>query len=183
MCGRATVDDQIDSESALRAPSVHLTDALESQGPDSMSTRARSVLRTRTALIHSGRWALGSGMAARLGIADLARHAGVATGSFYNHFGSKDELFAAVTAEVVEELARILDNAATGIDEPAELVRAQVRALAAIGVTDPQTAAIVLAARYRILENRKSTRVCRSASVPGSRRGVSASTTWGPCWI
>ena len=148
-----------------------------------MSTRARSVLRTRTALIHSGRWALGSGMAARLGIADLARHAGVATGSFYNHFGSKDELFAAVTAEVVEELARILDNAATGIDEPAELVRAQVRALAAIGVTDPQTAAIVLAARYRILENRKSTRVCRSASVPGSRRGVSASTTWGPCWI
>ncbi|WP_062993221.1 TetR/AcrR family transcriptional regulator [Nocardia anaemiae] len=170
MSGRVTVDDEIDPGSALRARSVHATDAVESKDSNSLGTRARSVLRTRAALIQSGRQALGNGMAARLGIADLARNAGVATGSFYNHFGSKEELFAAVTAEVVEDLAGILDNAAAGIDEPAELVRAQVRALAAIGVTDPETAAIVLAARYRILENRE----IHSRLSSGIRAGISA---------
>ncbi|MFF0456486.1 TetR/AcrR family transcriptional regulator [Nocardia africana] len=123
MSGRVTVDDEIDPESALRARSVRATDALESKNSDSPGPRARNMLRTRAALIQAGRHAMGGGMAARLGIADLARNAGVATGSFYNHFGSRDELFAAVTAEVVEDLAWILDTAAAGIDEPAELVR------------------------------------------------------------
>ncbi|WP_433623568.1 TetR/AcrR family transcriptional regulator [Nocardia sp. CA-120079] len=154
MRGRATVEDQIDPKSALRDHSVHGSpERGESQDVEAVNARTRSGLRTRAALMRSGRRALGSGSAASLGIADLARHAGVATGSFYNHFRGKDELFAAVIAEVVEELARILDNAVTGVDEPVEFVRAQLRALGALGVTDPDTAAIVLAARYRILDS------------------------------
>ncbi|MEV6336135.1 TetR/AcrR family transcriptional regulator [Nocardia vinacea] len=172
MSGRATVEDQIDPESALRDQRVHGSPegVLESQDADAVNARARGALRTRAALIQSGRQALGSGRAERLGIADLARHAGVAAGSFYNHFRGKDELLALVIAEVVEDLARILDNAAAGIDEPVELVRAQVRALGALGVADPDTAAIVLATRYRILDNPD----IRSRLSSGIRAGLSA---------
>ncbi|WP_245660450.1 hypothetical protein [Nocardia kruczakiae] len=58
-----------------------------------------------------------------------------------------------VVAEVVDGLARILDDAVAGIDEPAEYVRAQIGALVAIGLADPGTAAIVVVARYRVLEH------------------------------
>ncbi|MFG3619396.1 TetR/AcrR family transcriptional regulator [Nocardia sp. NPDC047654] len=110
---------------------------------NSLNARARSALRTRAALISSGRRALGSGLATGIGIADLARDAGVATGSFYNHFGSKAELFAATLTEVVEELAQLLDNAAAGVDDPVDVVRAHVRALGAVGRVQPDIAAIV----------------------------------------
>ncbi|WP_169810963.1 TetR/AcrR family transcriptional regulator [Nocardia amamiensis] len=172
MSGRATAEGRIDPDSALRDQRVHGSPegVLESQDADAVNARARSALRTRAALIQAGRQALGSGRAARLGIADLARHAGVATGSFYNHFRDKDELLDLVIAEVVEDLARILDNAASGIDEPVEVVRAQVRALGALGLADPDAAAIVLAARCRILDNPD----IRSRLSSGIRAGLSA---------
>ncbi len=126
---------------------------MESPDVAAPNARARRVSRTRAALIRSGRQALVSGRATRLGIADLARDAGVATGSFYNHFTGKDELFAVVIAEVVDGLARILDDAVAGVDEPGEYLRAQIRALVAIGHADPGTAAVVVVARYQVLED------------------------------
>ncbi|WP_198163942.1 TetR/AcrR family transcriptional regulator [Nocardia violaceofusca] len=172
MSGRATAADQIDPESALRAQRAHGSPGgvLEPQDAGAVNARARGALRTRAALIRAGRRALGSGRAARLGIADLARHAGVATGSFYTHFRDKDELLDLVIAEGVEDLARVLDNAAAGIYEPVEVVRAQVRALGALGLADPDAAAIVLAARSRILDNPD----IRSRLSSGIRAGLSA---------
>jgi AcrR family transcriptional regulator len=122
-------------------------------------------MRTRAALIRSGRLALGSGLAVRLGIADLTRDAGIATGSFYNHFGSKDELFDAVIAEVVEDLVRILDAAAAGIDDPTGVVRAHMRALGEVGIGHPDIAAIVLSVRYQILEDPAIWQFCERRSV------------------
>ncbi|MFF7943965.1 TetR/AcrR family transcriptional regulator [Nocardia gamkensis] len=109
--------------------------------------------------------ALGSGLAGRLGIADLTRDAGIATGSFYNHFGSKDELFDAVIAEVVEDLVRILDAAAAGIDDPTGMVRAHMRALGEVGIGHPDIAAIVLSVRYQILEDPAIWQFCERRSV------------------
>ncbi|WP_040871006.1 TetR/AcrR family transcriptional regulator [Nocardia exalbida] len=85
----------------------------------------------------------GSGLVGRLGIADLTRDAGIATGSFYNHFGGEDELFDAVIAEVIEALVRILDTAAAGIDDPTGVVRAHLRALGEVGIGHPDIAVIV----------------------------------------
>ncbi|MFI9412831.1 TetR/AcrR family transcriptional regulator [Nocardia gamkensis] len=144
--------------------------AAEAPDADAMNARSQRALRTRAALIHAARRALGSGRLARLGIADLARDAGVATGSFYNHFTGKDELFAVVVAEVVDELADILDDAVAGNDEPAEYVRAQIRALVAIGLADPDTAAIVVVARYHVLEHAD----IRSRLSFGIQAGISA---------
>ncbi|MEU5760126.1 TetR/AcrR family transcriptional regulator [Nocardia sp. NPDC047648] len=154
MSGRVAADGETDPASIVRdtsgggGPSVTLP-----RGADRLSARAHGVMRTRAALMQSGRLALGSGLAGRLGIADLTRDAGIATGSFYNHFGSKDELFDAVIAEVIEDLVRILDTAAAGIDDPTGIVRAHLRALGEVGIGHPDIAAIVLTVRYRILED------------------------------
>ncbi|MBF6341074.1 TetR/AcrR family transcriptional regulator [Nocardia abscessus] len=120
--------------------------------------------------MRSGRWALGSDPAGRIGIADLARDAGVATGSFYNHFGSKDEFFDTVIIEVIEDLGWILDSATAGIDDPVGIVVAHLRALGAIGVGHPDIGAIVLAMGYRILEQPR----IRSRLAAGIRAGMSA---------
>ncbi|MEU2038804.1 TetR/AcrR family transcriptional regulator [Nocardia niwae] len=118
----------------------------------------------------SGRRALGSDLAERIGIADLTHDAGVAIGSFYNHFGSKDEFFETVITGVIEDLGRMLDDAAAGIEDPADIVRAHLRALGEVGVTHPDIAAIILAMRYRILEDPD----IESRLATGLRAGMSA---------
>ncbi|MDE1674287.1 TetR/AcrR family transcriptional regulator [Nocardia gipuzkoensis] len=120
--------------------------------------------------MRSGRGAPGSDPARKIGIADLARDAGVATGSFYNHFSSKDEFFDTVIIEVIEDLAWILDSAAAGIDDPVGIVVAHLRALGAIGVGHPDIGAIVLAMGYPILEQPR----IRSRLAAGIRAGMSA---------
>lgn len=120
---------------------------------DPDGARGQRSRRTRTALLRAGWQALARGKAATIGIADLTRNAGVATGSFYNHFSSKEELFAATVAEVVGQVARMLDDAASGVDDPARVIRAQMRAFGEIGVSRPDLAAAILAESYCILEH------------------------------
>ncbi|MGW4330954.1 TetR/AcrR family transcriptional regulator [Nocardia sp. NPDC004573] len=153
MNGRVAAGGQVDSSSVFRSPSHDRSAPQLPQVADRLSARARSALRTRAALVRSGRWALGSGSAERIGIAGLAQEAGVATGSFYNHFSSKDDLFDTVLAEVIGELVRILDDATSGIDDPAGIVVAQLRALGEVGIGHPDIAAIILAMGYRFLED------------------------------
>ncbi|BDU00004.1 hypothetical protein IFM12276_30320 [Nocardia sputorum] len=172
MGGRVAVGEQIGPDSILRGRPLDGGNTAPSpqQIAGRLDARARSALRTRAALIRSGRWALASDLAGRIGIAGLAREAGVATGSFYNHFSSKEELFDAVIAEVIEEVARILDSAAAGIDDPAGIVLAHLHALGKVGSDHPDIAAIVLSMRYRILEDPN----IRSRLVAGIRAGMSA---------
>ncbi|MEU1995536.1 TetR/AcrR family transcriptional regulator [Nocardia gamkensis] len=113
---------------------------------------------------------MGNDLAERIGIADLTHDAGVAIGSFYHHFSSKDEFFDAVLAGVIEDLVWILDNAAAGIEDPAEIVRAHLRSLGEVGVTHSDIAAVVLAMRYRILEDPD----IGSRLAAGIRAGMSA---------
>lgn len=113
---------------------------------------------------------MGSGSAERIGIAGLVREAGVATGSFYSHFSSKDDLFDTVLAEVIGELARTLDGAAAGIDDPAGIVVAHLRALGEVGIGHPDIAAIILAMGYRVLEDPD----VRSRLAAGIRTGMAA---------
>ncbi|MFQ6397382.1 TetR/AcrR family transcriptional regulator [Nocardia sp. KC 131] len=118
---------------------------------DSSGVRVRGARRTREALLRAAWQALATGRAATVGIAELTRNAGVATGSFYNHFEGREELFAATIAEVVSELARTLDDAVSCLEDPADVVRAQFRAFAEAGVSRPDFAAAMTAEGYRIL--------------------------------
>ena len=60
--------------------------------------------RTRGALVRAAREVFERDGFLDARIVDIARAAGVATGSFYTYFEGKDEVFAAVMAEVQEEM-------------------------------------------------------------------------------
>lgn len=66
-----------------------------------VSTRGR---RTRDALVAGARVVFERAGYADARITDITAEAGVGTGSFYTHFAGKDEVFAAVMAELQDEM-------------------------------------------------------------------------------
>lgn len=66
--------------------------------------RARRGGRTRDALIAAARTVIERDGYLQARIVDIAAEAGVATGSFYTHFPGKAEVFAAVLADVQDEM-------------------------------------------------------------------------------
>lgn len=66
--------------------------------------RARRGGRTREALVAAARTVIERDGYLEARIVDIAAEAGVATGSFYTHFAGKSEVFAAVLAEVQDEM-------------------------------------------------------------------------------
>ncbi|WP_405803916.1 TetR/AcrR family transcriptional regulator [Streptomyces sp. NBC_00210] len=70
----------------------------------SVPRRTRRGMRTRDALVAAARRIFERDGYLDARIVDIAAEAGVATGSFYTHFASKDEVFAAVLAELQDEM-------------------------------------------------------------------------------
>ena len=60
-------------------------------------------------------------------INDITEAADVGFGSFYNHFESKEAIFAAVFEWVFDEFADALDRLASGLSDPAEVIAVSVR--------------------------------------------------------
>jgi AcrR family transcriptional regulator len=83
--------------------------------------------RTREALVAAARRVFERDGYLDARITDITAEAGVATGSFYNHFEGKPEVFAAVMAEVHEEtLHPQLDESAVP-DDPVAVIEAANR--------------------------------------------------------
>ena len=53
-------------------------------------------------------------------VLEITQAADVGMGSFYNHFDSKEELFEAAVAEVLDDHGALLDQLTASIDDPAE---------------------------------------------------------------
>ena len=85
-------------------------------------------VRTREALVRAAREVFERDGFLDARIVDIARAAGVATGSFYTYFEGKDEVFAAVMAHVQEEMLhpRLPDDVRH--DDPIVLIEATNRA-------------------------------------------------------
>ncbi|MCO4876957.1 TetR/AcrR family transcriptional regulator [Paraburkholderia caribensis] len=60
-------------------------------------------------------------------INEITEAADVGFGSFYNHFESKEAIYATLVDNVFEEFANMLDRLAAGITDPAEVVSVSVR--------------------------------------------------------
>lgn len=60
-------------------------------------------------------------------IAEITEAADVGAGSFYNHFQSKEELYAALIDSVFEEFGNALDRLVEDITDPAEVIAVSVR--------------------------------------------------------
>jgi AcrR family transcriptional regulator len=74
--------------------------------------------RTRAALIQAAQMFIGAGKL-NVPVLEITQAADVGMGSFYNHFDSKEELFAAALNEVLDAHGALLDQVTESLDDPA----------------------------------------------------------------
>lgn len=86
---------------------------------DGSASRAeRRKQQTRQALIRAAQQFLAEGRTA-VSVLDITTAADVGTGSFYNHFATKDELFETAVLSVVDVHGAMMDSLTADIDDPA----------------------------------------------------------------
>src|SRR6202795_2786125 len=88
---------------------------------------ARRKRETRTRLLDAAFRLMAEKGMGSVTINDITEAADVGFGSFYNHFESKEGIFAALVEWVFEESADTLDRLASGLSDPAEVVAVSVR--------------------------------------------------------
>ncbi|MGF6992161.1 TetR/AcrR family transcriptional regulator [Paraburkholderia sp. GAS32] len=88
---------------------------------------ARRKRETRTRLLDAALRLMAEKGMGSVTINDITEAADVGFGSFYNHFESKEGIFAALVEWVFEEFADTLDRLASGLSDPAEVVAICVR--------------------------------------------------------
>nr|WP_296765020.1 TetR/AcrR family transcriptional regulator [Rhodococcus sp. (in: high G+C Gram-positive bacteria)] len=80
----------------------------------------RRKARTRSALIGAAQSLIAAGNP-NVPVSEITQAADVGMGSFYNHFESKEQLFAAAVDNALEALGSYLDILTAGLDDPAEM--------------------------------------------------------------
>lgn len=100
--------------------------------------------RTRTALIKAAQQLIVEGRL-NVPVLEITQLADVGMGSFYNHFDSKDELFEAAVAEVLDSYGALLDMLTIDMEDPAETFAASFRLTGRIFRRRPQESVILLA--------------------------------------
>src|SRR5262249_27503751 len=76
----------------------------------------------------------------RTTIAEIAEHADIATGSFYNYFRTKEELLDALLEEELSRQLRLLELRQGQVADPAEKISVAHRHLVRAAQTDPDWA-------------------------------------------
>lgn len=90
---------------------------MSADGVTSRSERRKQ--QTRQALIRAAQQFLAEGRTA-VSVLDITTLADVGTGSFYNHFATKEELFDTAVMAVVDLHGAMMDELTTDIEDPAE---------------------------------------------------------------
>lgn len=122
--------------------------------PDAPAARGdRRRARTRQQLIVAARGFLQQPGYAERSIAEITDAADVGLGTFYNHFDSKDELYAAAVNEVLDEHGALLDAGRREGQDPAEALAITVRSTARLVLTNPEMAQILATQGMAILDS------------------------------
>ena len=115
----------------------------------------RRKARTRQALIDAAVRLIAEGRGDRASIAEITEEADIGFGSFYNHFDSKEQLFATASEEVLERWGQLIDRASVGITDPAELFAVGTRITGRLGWTHPDLARFLLGAGLDVLDTHR----------------------------
>lgn len=110
----------------------------------SMSAREAHSLRIRASLIEACGDLLAEQAIDAITINNIVKAAGVAKGSFYNHFADKEALAAAVSTSIREEIAALVRKGNENITDPAYKVVRGVCYYLQLAVADPRRAIILL---------------------------------------
>lgn len=106
--------------------------------------------RTRNALLQAATTFLADGQP-NVSIQQITDAADVGFGSFYNHFDSKEELFEAAVARVLETYGTMLDDLVAAYDDPAEVFAVSFRMTGRLQRQLPEMVRVILNEGMRIL--------------------------------
>jgi len=100
--------------------------------------------RTRAALIRAAQRLIAEGKV-NVPVLEITQAADVGMGSFYNHFDSKEQLFEAAIADVLDAHGALLDRLTASINDPAETFATSFRLTGRLFRQRPQESEILLA--------------------------------------
>jgi AcrR family transcriptional regulator len=89
------------------------------------------------------------------GVKDITDAAGVPKGSFYNHFDSKEGLFEAAVADVLDNHGALLDQLTESIDDPAETFACSFRLTGRLFRRRPQESQILLVTGLNLMSSER----------------------------
>lgn len=101
-------------------------------------------LRTRAALLLAGAELLADRSIDAVAINEIVEHAGVAKGSFFNHFSDKDDFADAIAFGIRQAVEVRVDAANEGIADPAMRVARGIRSFVAFALIEPRDARVML---------------------------------------
>ncbi|WP_414686158.1 TetR/AcrR family transcriptional regulator [Mycobacterium sp.] len=122
------------------------------EGAESPSRLERRKQRTRAALIGAAQRLIAEGKV-NVPVLEITRVADVGMGSFYNHFDSKEQLFEAAVADVLDAYGAMLDRLTESIDDPAETFATSFRMTGRLFRSRPQESDILLANGLALLSS------------------------------
>jgi AcrR family transcriptional regulator len=129
-----------------------MAEAASAGGAPKVSRLDRRKARTRQALIDAAVRLIAGGRGDRASIAEITEEADIGFGSFYNHFETKEQLFATAAEEVLERWGQLIDRASAGITDPAELFAVGMRITGRLGWTHPDIAGFLAGAGLDVLD-------------------------------
>ena len=143
-----------------------------SEQPDEPVNRLeRRKQRTRAALIKSAQRFIAAGRL-NVPVLEITQAADVGMGSFYNHFESKEQLFDAAVAEVLDAHGALLDQLTASIDDPAETFACRFRLTGRLFRRRPQESQVMLANGMALLLSERGL-------APRALRDIKAATRAG----
>jgi AcrR family transcriptional regulator len=117
-----------------------------------VSRSAQRKQRTRAALIRAAQSFLAAGKV-NVPVLEITQAADVGMGSFYNHFSTKEELFEAAVADVLDTHGALMDQLTENLTDPAEKFARSYRLTARLFRRHPQESQVILAGGLRLLSS------------------------------
>lgn len=156
------------------------------EGWTALSPRAA---RTRSALLAAGFQLLSERPIDAIAIDDIVARAGVAKGSFFNHFTDKHAFAAAIAVVIREQVEARIDTANAGVSDPVQRLAGGMRVAVAYALEEPQRCAVLVrmaagAGSRNPLNSglRADLEACRNAGVLRAEAGELGLMLWlGAC--
>jgi len=152
------------------------TDIHAKRGATSRMTTAgnrleRRKARTRSALITAAQRFIADGKP-NAPILEITQAADVGMGSFYNHFDSRDELFAAAVESALESLGDYLDSLTVELSDPAEIFAQSFRITGRLFRLQPELSRVLVNSGPSLIASTKGL-------APRAARDIAAATEAG----
>ncbi|OLR92819.1 TetR/AcrR family transcriptional regulator [Actinokineospora bangkokensis] len=132
---------------------------------------ARRKARTRTALVRAAQALIAEGNTA-VSVLEITQAADVGLGSFYNHFGTKEQLYQAAVEDALDLLGALLDGLTTDLDDPAQVFAQSFRVLGRLHRRNPELSKVLLHYGFDLF-------TADSGLAPRARRDIEAAARAG----